>query len=679
MHAILFVRMEIKPPGQRAFIFAGGSVFAFVMLFLGTMALGPQGSTETQVAAVASATATASGELWFSAHPYAYEQIPGKLAFYPNLDLDNDRVRDDYVAELTDDNNWSEIKKLGKPVVISIHSLILAKGPGVGPSEEYLTDAELKEIVDFIKRNNFKTSLRVGGLRLTKDERLYPEATCAPTDSTCLGEGMRQAQIDFDRLKRWFDLGGTVNYITTDHPLQFAANSILDPSLNIRLDAARASNQITMAHLVRELLRYYTSIDTLIRNYYAGIGQSYPSIEVGMVVGPLGFITNAPGGKVYKPVGPANSLLSKTKFADLALILKNQIAAVQATQYNSILEPKNFSVIFDVGAHSAINDGTFANWNYERILLNEASVRSNGFEFGLISNPGSYAYAANHVYDDVDVTCQGRGSCDKTPATTLALANKLGADHQLRFLKEYLSAGGNPQHVEIANWGRYPSATGPVDTLYSWFATARDAAFIYVRNAVAPEGKVQSTTPGNLAATSPYRRAVSLRLWHDGVATTYQYQKVRYELPSLTQNAYRSVNLTSNTTNKNFSLYTEVQLVAPTSANPGWAALHLGKKAAGEAVWANGYSLLMRPNGSLSLITPNAGAITNLTTVENAFSPDEQFVLEMRVQRNKVTVYINYKEVLAHIIAGTTSISGYISLDSFKQDAEFTNPIVSYF
>ncbi|MFZ2556068.1 MAG: hypothetical protein WAZ27_02340 [Minisyncoccia bacterium] len=639
-------------------------------------------SANSQSAASAAAMPSVQNnvELWIDTPNVPFAPIAGKEAYYPDTDTNDDRVRDDYYEQIINTDNWQKLSAVSSKLVFGIHSLVLTDATFIGYSRSPLDPnktAKLQAISTFMRDRNIQTAIATGGLRLTSGEPLSALPDCPLTQNLCLGEGVRTARVDTALfLRKWIDVGGKVDYISTDHAVEFAADAIANSTLGIKVKPTSTTPSAQLSDIIDELINYYSESYDLVLKEYERKGVQYPGPKMAIMIGASAFRTTLDNGQVFE--SPAKgSILHQVEFdtflAILAQKLNQRANNTTDAAKKDIFRPQNVRIIFDTGVQNVAHDGTFEAWNFVRFIDNERAVQSRGFKMGIIPQPGSYAYSSNFVYSNTDVTCSTPSCPVTTPLQTLRLANNMSYSLQHRLLREYFSAGGNADLYVLSGWHRYPRPTGPSTELYSWFGKIHSFATYLKRTHFRIASQVRDTgTEGN-AFTS----MTKLSLSENGIPSSSKFDENRMSLLASASNDYKSVTLKTRPTGQNFSLNFQLNLVQAQTAD--WAAVQLSNSGSSR-VWSNkGLSLLFYGNGRIALVDNKTTPIRQLAVSNQALTLGRNVDVEIEVVNGKLSVYTNNVRQINHTLGTETSRISGISFDAFKTDALFLNPTFYFY
>jgi hypothetical protein len=632
-------------------------------------------STATTLRSATGNTVSRENSLWVDTHPYAFKPLSGTEAYYPNNDINDDRLRDTYLSEMTNEENWKQLVKVQPSIVVGLHALIFSSNPFKSYSKVPITKAEESIIKKLIKI--IKTSITVGGIRLSQGETLLSEVGCTGVPNDCLGEGIKTARVDFDRfLLRWITLGGVVDYITTDHPVSFAATAILDESLGIKRTYSSQA-PITLDDINRALLEYYSESYDLIMSVYSKENRREVAPKIAITVGSDAFTTMTANGTFYPSKSPYGSLLKNTSFEDFLNSLEKELltqADRAQTNKRGYFDKHSVTIIFDLGTQNVISDGSFEKWNFNRIRDNETRAQKHGFKTALILQPGVYAYSADYVYTLADVVCADTNKCVKTVSRTLSLANQMSYEFQSRMIREYLAAGGTTKQLVMMGWHRYPSSIGPIKNLYSWFGKTRSLAGLFYRK---NRSLAARTTLGSNILNKTFSSLTSLKLHANTSIPLNSFIENRLTLLADLRNEYRSVRIADITPTQKFNLNFQLTPVTARTNISGWSAVQLAQSE-GSKVWSNkGLSVMFQNNGVIKLIDARVTPVVTLESTEQLFTENETIDVDIEKTQDKLQIWINNRLVLKHALTQTDTVGGGISFDAYLQDVVIINPTIS--
>ncbi len=330
--------------------------------------------------------------------------------FGPKAFVEGRTVRDDFIPMLTNQDHWSEIAS--RVDVFKGYIMILPDIPVPGKDAPEISDDEMQQLIAVLDDLGLKTAFEVGGARSHEP-----------------GAGKQAAQNEFTHLRRWLDLGGRIDFLTTDHSIAKGLEAWLetvdhDFSGEMTYTDDPEVRELMQA-LCQETAAYFEEMATLI-----------PGVRFG-VIDSLGFFTVAgPEGQTYRATRPE---IPELPFDAIFAYLIDAMAERN-------LELDHFHT--DYGYEGVRSDGRRAglHLDYGRIIGVETTVRSHGIRTGNIIN----AFHDRTVDD---------------PAPNVA--NREAFERTLEFFAGYMATGLAPDHIVLQTWQPYPDRTGPEDAPYT--------------------------------------------------------------------------------------------------------------------------------------------------------------------------------------------------------------------
>lgn len=120
---------------------------------------------------------------------------------------------------------------------------------------EVSSDQELKELIQSIEQRRMLVAVEVGGFR---------------TSQHCgRGAGLAAAKEEFKLLNRWIDLGGRIDFLSTDHSIM---SSMATPMLGEGLGGTRC--QMSLDAVIREQIEYIAYAQRQLPNARIGVIES---------------------------------------------------------------------------------------------------------------------------------------------------------------------------------------------------------------------------------------------------------------------------------------------------------------------------------------------------------------------------------------------------------------------
>lgn len=318
-------------------------------------------------------------------------------------------LRPDYYSTLIHPDQWPTV--LAHTDVFKSYLMILPPDPLPGQTGPQLTDAQLGRLAHFFRSRGIKVAFEVGGIRLYGD---WPVSEL----------GRLTAQTELKYLRRWLRVGGTIDYLTTDHAVMGIAGA---PYMH---KVPRLTAPVPLEKAIEQQV-----------DYFAAVSRAIPGVKLGAIES-LGFFeVEGPGRKIYHRTVAS---LPKVRFAHYLDLL---LAAMKRRG----LKLNHFDV--DFGYSGALYDGGGKKLDYGRILGVEHYCQSHGVRCGIIFN----------AFHDRSV---------KNPDP--AVASRQAHDRTLAYFRGYVAAGGKCNDWVIQTWQPYPNETGPEDKPDTVLNIARD-------------------------------------------------------------------------------------------------------------------------------------------------------------------------------------------------------------
>jgi hypothetical protein len=369
-------------------------------------AVGAVDAAPTSPQPASAGRATTVDHIWIGPNPFQDSRRPGeaRVAGKPHP------LRTDWLPILTNAGKWPTV--LASTQVLKTYINILGDDePGVPK----LSDAELRQLIQFVRHHKLKMAFEVGGLRTSAK-------ICGDT------AGEDGAKNELALLRRWLDLGGSIDYLTTDH-------AVMKNLRGVGYAGAGQNPNRECKMPIRQL------IDEL-ADYFQVMHKAIPTAKLGAIES-LGFFQiRGSDGTFYRQTDPK---LPDWQFSEY---IDNLLQAMKARG----LELDHFhidygytGVHFDGRASGKLNNG--------RILAVEAYLASKGVKSGVIFNA---------TYDK------------KVKDPVPDIADREVHEQTLSFFKSYVASGGKADHLVIQTWQPYPERTGPETRPFTALNIARD-------------------------------------------------------------------------------------------------------------------------------------------------------------------------------------------------------------
>jgi hypothetical protein len=337
--------------------------------------------------------------------------------FGPMPFISDRTMREDLIPVLTDASSWKAV--LSETDVFKSYIMILPKDPIPGKTMPEVSDDELRNLIAFTQEHGLKVAFEVGGLR----PRGY---TYSP--------GKEYAFWEFRHLSRWLELGGHIDYLTTDHAIMMHIRPWME-----QLDSRERQLLVFRQDEVNKYLRELT--DELV-DYFEVMHELIPSAKFGVIESLGYFHMHGPNGEKYDRTDPNLPVMYFLDYFNYLVEAMNERG----------LELDHFHI--DFGFEGVNFDGrSKGKLDYGRILGVESYVQSKGVNVGVIVN----------AFHDLSAVNPGRD-----------VANREAYENTLRFFREYVANEGKADQIIFQTWQPYPDTTGPEDKPYTVTNMFRD-------------------------------------------------------------------------------------------------------------------------------------------------------------------------------------------------------------
>ena len=266
--------------------------------------------------------------------------------------------------------------------------------------------SDLKALAKIVRQNGLQITVECGGT-LNHDWQ----------DET----GERSAETELAKLKRWYQAGGTAQYMDIDGPVR-------------RLLGHAAWGKDPGKKFVS-----HTRCATELMDYLAAVRKNHPNINFFL-------LTNFPNwgykeGRSYHGRGR-----KRQDWGDYHEVVTTVLQASRQSgiQFTGATVDNPYDYMMGLRHSATLTDPSQIDW-LKRVRTYEDYCRSQGLQFNLIIN-------------------SERGG---------KASDKLFFDDTLAMLEQYEKAGGRPDRYFVQSWYRYPKAIVPEDQPYSMTALTK--------------------------------------------------------------------------------------------------------------------------------------------------------------------------------------------------------------
>ncbi len=330
-----------------------------------------------------------------------------------SLDTVTRGVRDDFIDQVTDTNNWPTVYGQTKVFKQFIEPLYPSPRPMTGRPP--YTDEELERLASFINEAGLKTAFEIGALRWNLD-RYGP------------GSGKEYAEEEIKVLQRWVDAGGNIDYLSTDHAVMWNVGMVLQRDRVLK-GLADSDWRKIMDEVVESL---------------AMMQEAFPDARIGMIESLGYFSVEGIDGTMYHTTDP-----SRLYRVDL----EEFISTAQKKLEERGIELDHFHI--DFSYQDCLHDGRgTGELDYNRILGAEKLIKTFGIDSGIIINAfDDFSYTGINIVQEEE------------RAPNIDERNESAVENTLRYFNGYIEAGGDPDTWIFQRWQPYPHLTGPETVL----------------------------------------------------------------------------------------------------------------------------------------------------------------------------------------------------------------------
>ena len=257
------------------------------------------------------------------------------------------------------------------------------------------TNDEIRALVKFTNTYELEIAVEVGGIRMKVGQVPNTEI------------GVKSAEFEIKSLNKFINVGGKVNYITSDHSMA--------PYLTGRKDDLE---NLSHEEIMGQMMEYFKYMQ-----------ERIPGLKVGTIES-LGFFWVL-GNRQYEATDKSLNRLDFENFFDTYISV--------AEQHGVILD--HFHI--DFGMHDVEYDR-----DYGRIFAVENYLKSKDVNSGFI--------AANVFH-------AGR----KIPANDAQTASISAAQLTIKYFEDYIKKGGKADYLVLQRWQPYPTLLGVENEPYT--------------------------------------------------------------------------------------------------------------------------------------------------------------------------------------------------------------------
>ena len=260
---------------------------------------------------------------------------------------------------------------------------------------------DLSRMADMCKKNNLKVAIECGG-------------PLTPLWGDMAGE--KSAKIELNVIEKWYEAGGTVDYLDLDGPVR----RLIDLNNDCIRNDSNCFTSITRC------------ADELV-DYMKAVVKRHPKLRFFL-------LTNFPnwgykGGIAYHGTGP-----NRQQLGDYDKVVKRVLAKVKAAglSFDGVTVDNPYEYIIGEHKSATLKDPSRLNW-LKRVRTYEDFCNDQGIKFNLIINSET-----------------GGGTSDKE-----------FYERTLKMLETYIKAGGNPARYIVQSWYSFPKKIVPENKPYS--------------------------------------------------------------------------------------------------------------------------------------------------------------------------------------------------------------------
>jgi len=306
-------------------------------------------------------------------------------------------IRDDFLEQVTDTNNWPTVHR---------HTAVFKQFIESLGGDKY-SDEDLKKLAAFTREAGLKCAFEIGALRWSP--QLHGD-----------GSGKKYAAQEIKALQRWVDAGGTVDYLSTDHAVMW--------NVGLCLQGAKPMAGIGDPDWRKVMDEMVDSLEM--------IQSAFPDAKIGMIES-LGYFSV---GASYTTTDPGS--IYPIDFEEFMLAARDKLRERGIDLHHLHIDFSYQDCKYDGRKNGKID--------YGRIIEAEQILKSLGIPGGIIIN----------AFDDFSQTGVNIVQ-ESEKAKNAAERSASAAKNTLAYFDGYVAAGGKPDTWILQRWQPYPDITGP--------------------------------------------------------------------------------------------------------------------------------------------------------------------------------------------------------------------------
>ncbi|MEM1180968.1 MAG: hypothetical protein AAGM22_21690 [Acidobacteriota bacterium] len=608
------------------------------------------------------AQAQFTDEVWVQPVSYSFNPEaectpgPGRCCF-----LETNHFNEDLFSDFTTQANWQTT--FDRTTVLSLllgtfaNCNLNGDGDADDPGESWLTSTELSDLADFLAgdRDNdgipdehpIEMAITVGGVNLIAADYCDPAPDPRP--------GQRTAEGDARLFQRWVDAGGEIDHIFFDFPFKkIFTNAGYADDCGAGTPAA---DIWTFSAIAEEIRTYMDTLET-------ELGYSLLNTKIHLWDGAIGYDLGL--GATLPPWGQG---------VDFATLLDDTITALTREEtVGGVVRSYDFvSFLTDADPQYVQNQGTPSSWEFERVLKAEEIARSKDLRIGVTNHLGPCAFGSFDTDDPADgVGDEFVKFCNMGPPTVAggpevswsdAQFNDWSRDTFIRYARDYVDAGANPDFFLMGVWHRYPNAFGAEDAIppVSQAAISRDILLdIY------PQVSTPDYVDHDFATTADEDQWLDQESCFSIVSGKLTDSSDTNGLGNLCLATLQTSDPASSDVMADFDMSFELNQTSVVGA--GWSGVLFRQTSATSPPWASGYLVRLDGTGtSREVVLSRTG-----TELDSAPLPGTGAVtLRVDARDNRLRVYADGSSEFLLNVLDDTYTSGTVSLATANASATY--------